>query len=115
MRFVIVTSFLSLWMASAASAATVATPAAPAEPEPQTVVGGLQERQIQVSGWFVAPTFTTSSFDRSLAYSPGIRAGIFVDRRLALGLAAHAVGNEDSYYYGEPVRNVGTYGGLLVQ
>ena len=34
---------------------------------------------------------------------------------MSVGVAAHAVGNDDSYFDGTPVRNVGTYGGLLLQ
>ena len=115
MKLAIVSSFLSLLIGSAALAQTVDPPApAPAE-EPQTLSTGLENGPMRLSGWFVAPTFTASSVDGSLAYSPGIRGGIFLNRRLALGVAAHAVGNDDSYYSGSPVRNVGTYGGLLVQ
>jgi hypothetical protein len=122
MKFATVSSLLSMFVASSALAQTAdqpapATPVAatPAQEEPQTVTSGLRGGPAQISGWFVAPTFTTSSFDGSLAYSPGIRTGIFLNRRVAVGLAGHAVGNGDSYYYGTPVRNVGTYGGLLLQ
>ena len=81
MRLTTVTSLLSLLIGSSAFARTVTTPAAPAaattpvEDEPQTVTGGLRNGPMQISGWFVAPTFTTSTFDGSLAYSPGIRGG----------------------------------------
>lgn len=115
MRLAIVPALLSLLFTSAAFAQTVATPAAPVQEEPQTVTGGLRSGPMQLTGWFVAPTFSTSRFDGSLAYSPGIRAGIFLNRRVSLGIAANAVGNDDSYYRGTPVRNVGTYGGLLLQ
>ncbi len=136
MRIAIVTSSLSLLIGSsafaqgtAAPAASVpgAAPAAAATPstgpaptmsasdEPQTVTGSLRNGPMQLSGWFVAPTFTSSKVDGSLAYGPGIRAGIFFNQRVAVGIAAHAVGNGDSYYYGTPVRSLGTYGGLLLQ
>ncbi len=115
MRLAAVTPFLSLLFTSIAFAQTVAAPAQPAQEAPQTVSGGLRNGPMHVSGWFVAPTFTTSSFDGSLAYSPGIRGGIFLNRRVAVGVAANAVGNDDSYYRDTPVRNVGTYGGLLLQ
>ena len=114
MRIAIVTSLLSLLIGSSAFAQAVDTTPAPAEDEPQTVTR-LQGGPTRISGWFVAPTFTTSRFDGSLAYSPGIRAGIFLDRRVSVGIAAHAVGNDDSYFYGTPVRSVGSYGGLLLQ
>lgn len=114
MRLATITSLLSLLIGSTAFAAAP-EPATPAQDEPQTVTAGLRGGPTQISGWFVAPTFTTSSFGGSLAYSPGIRAGIFLDRRLSVGIAANAVGNDESYYYGSPVRNVGTYGGLLLQ
>jgi hypothetical protein len=118
MRIAIVTSFLSLLIGSGAFAQTGAEPTAPAPPgadEPQTVTAGLRNGPMRLSGWFVAPTFTTSSIDGSLAYSPGIRSAIFLDRRVGVGIAAHAVANEDSHFNGSPVRNLGTYGGLLVQ
>src|SRR5262245_38708679 len=117
MKLPTITSFLSLLIASSAFAQTVAAPAAstPAQDQPQTVTGGLRSEPLRISGWFVAPTFTTSRFDGSLAYSPGVRAGIFLNRAFSVGVAGHAVGNGDSYYFGSPVRNVGTYGGLLLQ
>ena len=120
MRLATATSFLSLLIGSSAFAQTVTTPAEPAattpvEDEPQTVTGGLRTGPMQISGWFVAPTFTTSSFDGSLAYSPGIRGGIFLNRRVAVGVTANAIGNDDSHYSDTPVRNVGSYGGLLLE
>jgi hypothetical protein len=139
MKLATVSSFLSLLIASTAFAQTVdapaepapaavpaaetspaetpapAAPAAPAVDEPQTVSGGLRSGPTRISGWFVAPTFTTSSFDGSLAYSPGIRGGIYLNRRIAVGVAANAVANDDSYYRDTPLRNVGSYGGLLLQ
>jgi hypothetical protein len=136
MRIAIVTSCLSLLIGSSAFAQSAAAPAASApgaapaatatpstvparatsaSEEPQTVTGSLRNGALQISGWFVAPTFTTSSFDGSLAYSPGIRAGIFLNQRVSVGVAAHAVGNGESYFYGTPVRSLGTYGGLLLQ
>lgn len=141
MRLATATSFLSLLIGSSTFAQTVDAPAAPESAgtpagqttpapapapatrapgtptgdEPQTVTAGLRSGPMQISGWFVAPTFTTSSFAGSLAYSPGIRAGIFLNRRVSVGVAAHAVSNDDSYFEGTPVRNVGTYGGLLLQ
>ena len=113
-----VSSLLSLLINASAFAQSVdapAEPTTPAQEEQQTVTGGMRSGPTRVSGWFVAPTFTTSRFDGSLAYSPGIRAGIFLNQRVALGVAANAVGNDDSYYRDTPVRNVGTYGGLLIQ
>jgi len=112
MRLATVASLLSLLIASSAFAQTAA---APVEGEPQTVTGGLRSGPMRISGWFVAPTFTTSSFDGSLAYSPGVRAGIYFNRRVAVGFAVHAVGNDESSFDKTPVRNVGTYGGLLLQ
>ena len=115
MRFAAVTPFLSLLFASSAFAQTVAAPAEPAQEAPQTVTGGLRNGPMHVSGWFVAPSFTTSSFDGSLSYSPGVRAGIFLNRRVAIGVAANAVANSESYFDDTPVRNVGSYEGLLLQ
>jgi hypothetical protein len=136
MKIAIVTSFLSLLASSSALAESAPAPAtsvpgpataaattssvplasATTSPgEPQTVTGSLQNGPKYVSGWFVAPTFTTSKVDGSLAYSPGIRAGIYLNQRVSVGVAAHAVGNGDSYYYGTPVRSLGAYGGILFQ
>lgn len=135
MKTAIVTSFMSLLIGSSAFAqnaraptesapATPATPSAPtasapaatsAPDEQQTVTGSLRDGSMQLSGWFVAPTFTSSKVDGSLAYSPGIRAGIYLNQRVAVGVAGHAVGNGNSYYYDTPVRSVGSYGGFLFQ
>jgi hypothetical protein len=69
---------------------------------------------MHVTGWFVAPTVGETGFDRQLAYSPGVRAGVYVNHHLAIGLTAQALGSGASAY-GKEVRNVGTYGGLLLQ
>ena len=107
---------------SSASTGTVAwaqtvTPAAApgGDDEPQTIVGGGREGPSLVSGWFVAPTFATTGYGGTLMYSPGIRGGLYLNRRLAIGLAVNGVGNGDSRLGSNDARNFGTYGGLLLQ
>ena len=101
---------------TAALAQTVSPAAAPGgEDQPQTIVGGRPESPSIVSGWFVAPTFATTGYGGSLLYSPGIRGGIYLNRRLAIGLAVNGLGNGDMHLGKDDARNFGTYGGLLLQ
>jgi hypothetical protein len=83
--------------------------------EPETLVSHHATDSMHVSGWFLAPTFGTTSFGNTLAYSPGLRGGIYLNRRLALGLAFNGIGTKDSAIEDHGVRNMGSYGGLLVQ
>jgi hypothetical protein len=83
--------------------------------EPQTVVGGRPDGQPLVSGWFVSPTFGTTGWGGALAYSPGLRGGVYLNRRLAIGLAVNGLGNGDTHIGTNEGRNFGTYGGLLLQ
>jgi hypothetical protein len=85
------------------------------EDEPQTIVGGRQEGQTIVSGWFVSPTFGTTGWAGALEYSPGLRGGVYLNRRLAIGLAVNGLANGDSHLGTNEGRNFGTYGGLLLQ
>ena len=82
---------------------------------PETLVGQPSAVRAQLSGWFIAPTFTTTSFANSVAYGPGLRAGIYLNRRLALGVTATALALQESHFGDSHVTNVGSYGGLLVQ
>lgn len=100
---------------TAALAQTVTPAAAPGEEQPQTIVGGHAESQSIVSGWFVSPTFATTGYGGSLLYSPGIRGGVYLNRRLAIGLAVNGLGNSDMHLGKNDARNFGTYGGLLLQ
>lgn len=127
MRIAIITSLALSLFASSAVAQTMAPPAAAsaveagapsavgAPEEPQTLARQWSAAPSPITGWFVAPTFTVSRVDGALAYGPGVQAGLILDRRVGVGLAANAVANENSYFEGDPVRSVGTYGGLLLQ
>jgi hypothetical protein len=103
--------------ASTAALAQTVTPAAAhtGEEQPQTIVGGPREAQPIISGWFVAPTFATTGYGGSLLYSPGLRGGIYLNRRLAIGLAVNGLGSGDMHLGKNDARNFGTYGGLLLQ
>jgi hypothetical protein len=116
MKLIAIGSLLSVIISTAAFAETV-TPTAVTrgEDEPQTIVGAHSDGQSLVSGWFVSPTFGTTGWGGTLAYSPGLRGGIYLNRRLAIGLAVNGLGNGDSNLGTKEGRNFGTYGGLLLQ
>jgi hypothetical protein len=116
MKIVAIGALLSALISNVAFTQAV-TPAAVAggEDESQTIVGGRQEGQTVVSGWFVSPTFATTGWGGTLEYSPGIRGGIYLNRRLAIGLAVNGLANGDSHLGSNEGRNFGTYGGLLLQ
>jgi opacity protein-like surface antigen len=108
-------ALLSVLISNAAFAQTV-PPAVPGgEDEPQTIVGGRTEGQTIISGWFVSPTFGTTGWGRALEYSPGLRGGIYLNQRLAIGLAVNGLANGDSHLGKNEGGNFGTYGGLLLQ
>jgi len=116
MNIIAIGSLLSVLISSAAFAQTVTPTAVPhGEDEPQTIVGGRPEGQPLVSGWFVSPTFGTTGWGGTLAYSPGLRGGIYLNRRLAIGLAVNGLANGDSHLGRNEGGNFGTYGGLLLQ
>jgi hypothetical protein len=116
MKLVALGSLLSVLIGNAAFAQTVPPAAVPGgEDQPQTIVGGRPEGQPIVSGWFVSPTFGTTGWGGTLAYSPGLRGGIYLNRRLAIGLAVNGLVNGDSHLGTNEGRNFGTYGGLLLQ
>jgi len=92
----------------------VSAPAASAD-EPETLLGHRAQDSLHLSGWFIAPTFDTTSFGNTLAYGPGIRGGIYLNRRLAIGLTGTIVATGDTVIKDEEVRNLGTYGGLFLQ
>lgn len=83
--------------------------------EPQTVIGDQSTRPTTISGWFIAPTFATTGFAGQLAYSPGLRGGVYLNRRVAIGAAINGLGSDDSSFGSNEVRNAGSYGGLLLQ
>src|SRR5450432_452947 len=116
MNIIAIGSLLSVLISSAAFAQTVTPTAVPrGEDEPETIVAGRPEGQPLVSGWFVSPTFGTTGWGGTLAYSPGLRGGIYLNRRLAIGLAVNGLANGDSNLRTNDGRNFGTYGGLLLQ
>jgi hypothetical protein len=116
MKIVATAAFLSVLMSNVAFAQTVTPAAVPrGDEEPQTIVGGHPDGQPVVSGWFVSPTFATTGWGGTLAYSPGLRGGIYLNRRLAIGLAVNGLADGDSHVGKNEGRNLGTYGGLLLQ
>jgi hypothetical protein len=116
MKIIALGSLLSVLISTAAFAQTATPAAVPhGEDEPQTIVGGRPEGPPLVSGWFVSPTFGTTGWGGTLAYNPGLRGGIYLNRRLAIGLAVNGIANGDSHLGTNERRNFGTYGGLLLQ
>jgi hypothetical protein len=116
MKIIAIGSLLSVLTSTAALAQTVTPTSVPlAEGDPQTIVGGPSEGQPIVSGWFVSPTFGTTGWGGTLVYNPGLRGGIYLNRRLAIGLAVNGLANGDSNLGTNEGRNFGTYGGLLLQ
>ena len=83
--------------------------------EQETLVGYHRAETTRVSGWFVAPTFATTSFASQLGYLPGLRGGIYLNQRFAVGVTANVLATQDSHLGDHDGRNVGTYGGLLLQ
>jgi hypothetical protein len=116
MKIIAIGSLLSVLVSASAFAQTVTPAAAPrGEDEPQTIVGGRPDAQPIVSGWFVAPTFGTTGWGGSLAYSPGLRGGVYLNRRFAIGLAVNGIGDGQTHFGTDGNRNFGSYGGLLLQ
>jgi hypothetical protein len=114
-----IVSLFSMFLGASALASSAARADEPAQvvnsDEPQTVIGDRSNRPTTISGWFVAPTVATTGFGGAIAYAPGIRGGIYLNRRLALGIAANGLGQDASSLGRHEVRNVGGYGGLLVE
>jgi hypothetical protein len=110
---------LSLLVSATALAQTTpSTPApvvVPGQSEPETLTAGTASGGTSVSGWFLAPTFgTTVSGDR-VAYTPGLRGGVYLNKRFAIGVTAQGLVNSETKIEDDSVRNLGTYGGLLLQ
>lgn len=95
------------------SAAALAQTPPPAEPE--TLTAGVSSDGTKVSGWFLAPSFGTTGFDGRLNYTPGLRGGIYLNKRFAVGLTAQGVASSATTLNDSEVRNLGSYGGLLLQ
>jgi hypothetical protein len=83
--------------------------------EQQTAIGDRSDRPTTISGWFVAPTIATTGFGGELAYAPGLRAGIYLNRRLAVGVATNGLGQDGTSFGRHEIRKAGVYGGLLLQ
>ena len=116
MKKLTIALLLSVLASAPALAQTAPAPDPPAGgAEPETLVGNHEPESVRLSGWFVAPTFGTTSFGDTLAYVPGLRGGIYLNRRLAVGLALNGIGVDDTSFGQHEVRNVGLYGGLLLQ
>jgi hypothetical protein len=111
MKSLAIASFLSLL----ASAPAFAQSADSNSAEQEMLVGHHRPEAARVSGWFVAPTFATTRFAGTLAYNPGLRGGIYLNQRLAIGATIGVLGIQDSHFADHDVRNVGSYGGLLLQ
>ena len=123
MRAIKIGSFLSVFVGSWVGLFSVPRVSAQSVPparnivddQPQTVTGGVFEGGTAISGWFVAPTFGTSGFGGSLAYEPGLRGGIYLNRRIALGVEMNGIGIETTDISKHQARDFGAFGGLLLQ
>jgi opacity protein-like surface antigen len=87
----------------------------PPSAEPETLTAGGSSGGTKISGWFLAPTFGTTGFDGRLNYTPGLRGGIYLNKRFAVGLAAQGLASSATTLNANEVRNLGSYGGLLLQ
>jgi hypothetical protein len=87
----------------------------PPAAEPETLTAGVGSGGTKVSGWFLAPTFGTTGFDNRLNFTPGLRGGIYLNKRFALGVTAQGLASSATTLNDKEVRNLGSYGGLLVQ
>jgi hypothetical protein len=106
---------LSLLVSATALAQTTATAPAPVVSEPETLTAGSAPGGTSVSGWFLAPTFGTTVFGDRVNYTPGLRGGLYLNKRFAIGVTAQGVVNSETKVEDDSVRNLGTYGGLLLQ
>jgi hypothetical protein len=104
---VLTASLFSLLLGTSALAQTSA--------EPQTLFNRASDARAPVTGWFVAPTFDTTGFAGGWAYGYGIRGGIYLQRRFAVGVVANALATDQTSFSSDGVRNFGSYGGLLFQ
>jgi hypothetical protein len=109
MKLATIAAALSL-LVSATALAQTPSPAAP-----ETLTSGGSATGMQPSGWFLSPTFGTTTFSDSVRYLPGLRAGFYLNKKLAVGVAAHALVGSETKLDGDEVRNLGSYGGLLLQ
>jgi hypothetical protein len=115
MRLPCLVLLLSSLVASGASAQTAAQNAALEPDEPRPTTGKGASEHIAVTGWFVAPTLGTTTFSGRVAYLPGLRGGVYLNRRVAIGLTASGIGGADTYVSENDLGNFATYGGFLLQ
>lgn len=97
-----------------AAPGTVPAPSS-APPVAETLTAGGSADGMHITGWFLAPTIGTTAFDDSVRYLPGLRGGVYLNKRFAVGIAAHGIVGSDAKLDGDDVRNLGSYGGLLLQ
>jgi hypothetical protein len=107
---IISASFLSALLATTALAQE-ATRSLP--PEPETLTNIQAQRTTPISGWFVGPSYGVTA--GSGAYTAGLRGGVYLDRRFAIGVVANMFGNDRTSFSNDGVRNLGSYSGALVQ
>jgi hypothetical protein len=81
----------------------------------ETLTAGASSDGTRISGWFLAPTVGTTIFGDRLNYTPGLRGGIYLNKRFAVGVTAQALVNSTTKVENDQVRNFGSYGGLLLQ
>jgi hypothetical protein len=112
MKIGIVSAALSLLVGATAFGQT---PSPPAPVEPETLTAGASPDGTRVSGWFVAPSVGTTVFGDGVQYTPGLRAGLYLNKRFAVGVAAQGLVSSNTVIDANEVRNLGSYGGLLVQ
>jgi len=115
MKTLTVASSVSLVALILASAPAFAQSAESTGAEQETLVGYHRAESAHVSGWFVAPTFATTSFASQLGYLPGLRGGIYLNQRFAVGVTASVLATPDTHFGDHDGRNIGSYGGLLLQ
>lgn len=100
---------------AAPAAVTAPTPTSAAAPELETLTAGPVTGGMKVSGWFLSPTIGTTSFGDRVRYAPGLRAGLYINKRFALGVTAEGLVGTDTELNSHAERNLGSYGGLLLQ
>jgi hypothetical protein len=127
MKFATVIAAMSLLVSATALAQTAPSSSAPVvvpaaaptsaagQSEPETLTVGASSGGTRVSGWFLAPTFGTTVFGDRVNYTPGLRGGVYLNKRFAIGLTAQGVANSETKVEDGEVRNLGSYGGLLLQ
>jgi hypothetical protein len=94
-----------------AAAPPVAAPAS--APAADTLVSHAEP--LRFTGWYLAPTAGFSSFNGRLAYLPGLRGAIMLNRKFGLGFAGSLVGTDRTRLRDDDVRHIGAYGGSYAQ